>query len=99
MPSASTARTRNECPPPASAAAGVYGEVHGAYAPKSSAHVTVAEESSHVNSIAGRGSLDGSGGTLVISSAGKLSSEVHVRVAGVGSTLPVASMARTANVC
>ena len=38
-------------------------------------------------------------GPLVIEVSGAVVSTVHVRVAGVASTLPAASLARTENVC
>jgi hypothetical protein len=43
--------------------------------------------------------LSGSGGDETIAVSGGVVSTVHVRVSGVGSALPAASVARTANVC
>ena len=62
-------------------------------------HSKVEPVSVEVNAKVGVVSLVGFGGPLVIVVFGAVMSIVNVCEAGVGSTLPAASMARTSNVC
>ncbi len=75
-----------------------YGEEHGAKAPSSTRHSYVTPAPPE-NSKAGVGSSVVPVGPEVIVVSGAIVSTVNVRAAGVGSTLPAASSARTSSVC
>jgi len=76
-----------------------FGEVHAEYAPPSSLHSNVEPASVEVNANVAVVELTVPLGPLVIDVFGAVRSIVHVRVAGVASTLPVESFARTEKVC
>src|SRR5262245_21632321 len=76
------------------------GDAHGTNpVTPSSWHSNVALVSGELNTNVGVASFDGFGGRSVSTSAGPTVSIVHWCVAGVPSTLPAASIARTANPC
>ena len=90
FPAASRARTSNVYVPSASAPT-LCGDVHPANAPRTIRHSNVAPDSLDAEREQRRSAhFDVVSGGIV--------STVNVRVAGVGSTLPAASRARTANV-
>ena len=94
LPAASIARTENVCVPSASVPEEC-GDVQRANDPSppgpSSLHSNVEPDSDDVNENGGPPAANVVSGGVV--------STVNVRVAGVGSTLPAASIARTENVC
>ena len=103
LPAASVARTSNVCDPLARFEY-AFGDAQAAHAPASRRHSNVEPVSVDVNvkfarrrrDRAGRPARDVvSGG--VVSGGGTFT--VHVRVAGVASVFPAASVARTSNVC
>ena len=82
----------------------VVGDVHGAKSAPSSEHSKSNSafpwKSSPRNSKMATVPSVSSSGPISIDVSGELTSTyVHVRVAGVGSTLPISSMARTCTVC
>ena len=102
LPAASVARTENVYVPSASGPS-VRGEVQLAYVPvaapgPSSLHSNVEPASVEVNVNDGDAPLVVPVGPPVIVVSGAAVSTVNVRVAGVASTLPAASVARTRNV-
>ena len=102
LPAASRARTLNVYVPSASGPT-ARGEVHATYVPTvapgpSRRHSNVEFDSVLVNSNDGDALLIVPVGPAVIVVSGATVSTVNVRDAGVGSTLPTASIARTKNV-
>ncbi len=97
LPAVSRARTSNVCAP---CARFVYacGDVHGANAALSRRHSNVEPGLVEVNANDGDALLVAPVGPLVIAVSGNEVSTVNVREAGVASTLPAASVARTRNV-
>ena len=77
----------------------VFGDVHAAHDPPSSLHSKVEPDSDEVKVNVAVLDERGAPGPLVIEVFGAVLSTVHVRVAGVASTLPAASLARTEKVC
>ena len=76
-----------------------FGDMHAVHDPPSSLHSKVAPDSEAVNlkvAVLDQVELPG---PLVIQVFGATVSTLHVRVAGVASTFPEASFARTENVC
>ena len=104
LPAGSVARTSKVCGPSASADV-VNGVVQAANAAASTRHSNVEPASVEVKVKVGRvvvGRAARAGPPVMEVSGGWLSSTVEtvkVRLAGVGSTLPAASMARTSKVC
>ena len=98
LPAASVARTSNVCAPSASTAV-VNGELHEPQAPPSTRHANVEPVSVAVNENVGVLSVVVPVGPAVIVVSGGVVSTVNDRLAGVGSVLPAASVARTSNVC
>ena len=98
LPAASTARTASVWLPWPSPVY-VTGSVHATNGPPSRLHSYVTglsfEEKSNVAVV----EFVAAGGPLTIVVSGGVPSTVHVRDAGVGSTLPAASTARTSKVC
>ena len=76
----------------------VAGLVHAVQAPVSTRHWNVEPASSAENSKVGLALLDGSAGTTVKELSGATVSTVQVWAAGLASTLPAPSVARTENV-
>ena len=97
LPAASVARTSNVCGPSASAAV-VWGEVQVVKASSSMRQSKLAPGSEE-NSNVGVASRVRPLGPVSIVVCGALVSTVIVRLAGVASVLPAASVARTSNVC
>ena len=97
-PTESVARTSNTCWPTARP---VYwrGEVHGTQPPLSSWHSNVAASLAENSKIALVASVELSGPESTVVSGGVSSTIVQAWLAGVGSTLPASSTARTSNVC
>ena len=97
FPTASVARAESECPPSPSAEYD-FGEAQASQSPASSLHSnepdSVAESPNDAAAVATVPL-----GPLVIDVSGATVSTAHVRDAGVASTLPSASIARTENVC
>ena len=83
---------------PSASGAVVAGLAQGAQAPLSTRHWNVEPGSFAENSKVGVALLDGSAGTTVKELSGATVSTVHVWAAGLASTLPAASVARTENV-
>jgi hypothetical protein len=98
FPAASVARTWNVCEPTASPEYAA-GDVQAANAPPSSAHANDEPPSLDVNDNVAPCANVVAAGALVIVVSGASVSTVQVRDAGVGSTLPAPSFARTRNVC
>jgi hypothetical protein len=73
--------------------------VHEAKAPPSSLHSKVEPPSFALKEKLGAVAFDGSLGEASIAVSGGVVSTVHVKVEGVASVLPAASVARTSNVC
>jgi hypothetical protein len=73
--------------------------VQEAHEPPSSRHSNVEPPSFDVNEKSASGVLAGSFGCAVIVVFGAVVSIVQVKLAGVASVLPAASVARTRNVC
>ena len=98
LPAASVARTSKVCEPSDSAVV-VNGVVHDAKDPPSTRHWNVEPASVEVNENVGVLSLVVPDGPAVIEVSGGVVSTVKVRLAGVRSTFPAASSARTSKVC
>src|SRR6201999_2677108 len=98
LPNGAIARTRNVCVPALSPVR-LRGDVHRANGALSSEHWNVEPTSFEVNANVAEVSSVGFGGWLVMSVSGGVASRTfHVREAGVSSTLPAASTARTRSV-
>ena len=97
LPAASIARTRNVCGP-AVIPVSCFGDVHAAYGARSSEHSNVEPGSSEANVIVSVVLVVVPDGPLIVVSGASRSS-IQVYVAGLGSTLPAKSIARTWNVC
>ena len=97
FPARSVARTSNVCAPSASDPV-VSGVEHEPHAPPSTRHSNVEPASSAENANVGVASFVGPDGPLSIVVSGAAVSTVKLRDAGVGSTLPAGSVARTSNV-
>jgi len=97
LPAPSTARTRKVCDP-APSPVYVCGLVHAANGAASRLHSKVAPVVSDVKSKVAVVSFVGPAGADVIVVSGAVVSTVQVRVAGVGSTFPAISAARTSKV-
>jgi hypothetical protein len=98
LPALSIARTRNVCEPALSAEYGL-GEVHATQLPLSSWHWKVLPVSLAMKEKLAVVDLTLPDIPIVIAVSGATVSTVHVRVAGLPSTLPALSIARTWNVC
>ena len=96
LPAASVARTCRVWAPSARAGRDGVGP-HAVNAAPSTLHVSTAAGSETATAKAGRGSLLSAPGAAVNDAAGATVSTVQVHVAGVGSTLPIASTARTSS--
>ena len=97
LPASSTARTRNSCAPSASPEY-VFGDAQAAHAPASSEHSNVEPASSALKvnvALVADVLAGGAPPPSVVCGAVVSGSIVHVRTAGVASTLPAASVART----
>ena len=98
LPAASFARTEKVWEPFARLEY-AFGDVHAAHAPASSLHSNDDPASVALNPNEAEAELTEPVGPLVIEVPGADVSTVQVRVAGVASTLPRVSLARTENVC
>ena len=97
LPAVSVARTSNVCAPSASDAV-VCGELQEAHAPASTRHSNVEPAWLDENANVGVASFVGPDGPLSIVVCGAAVSTVKLRDAGVASTLPAGSVARTSKV-
>jgi hypothetical protein len=98
FPAASLARTLNVCEPSTSVEYG-FGLVQGVNVRVSRAHSNVAVASGEVKLKLAVVALVVAAGLAVMLVSGATVSTVHVKLAGVPSTFPAASLARTLNVC